>query len=198
MITTRPNAWLIAALACAVSAACAGKAAYDLGYRHAQALGSVDLSELKASSTERNLNAERANRLQLLQQVTRAQQSEQLLLDVMSRNANQAQERQERIPHVTSRYRVAPSAATQPIPRCVFTAGWLRDFNAAISVPAATTGASAIQLAKTADAAPGTDAELLESGITPADILAHAQHYGLWVRQLVEQLNAVLDLKSEE
>ncbi|MBT2375480.1 hypothetical protein [Pseudomonas fluorescens] len=45
---------------------------------------------------------------------------------------------------------------------------------------------------------PGTDAELPESGITPADILAYAQNYGQWVRNNLAQLNGLLDLREQD
>ncbi len=39
----------------------------------------------------------------------------------------------------------------------------------------------------------GSDAELLESGVTPADILAFAQDYGAWSLRNLAQLNALLE-----
>ncbi|HGP4415268.1 TPA: lysis protein, partial [Pseudomonas aeruginosa] len=41
--------------------------------------------------------------------------------------------------------------------------------------------------------AAGSDAELLESGVTPADILAFAQDYGAWSLRNLAQLNALLE-----
>ncbi|EOJ3014111.1 TPA: lysis protein, partial [Pseudomonas aeruginosa] len=38
-----------------------------------------------------------------------------------------------------------------------------------------------------------SDAELLESGVTPADILAFAQDYGAWSLRNLAQLNALLE-----
>lgn len=137
------------------------------------------------------------SRLQLLQTVVRAQQAEALLFDTTTQHTEEKRQRQERIPHVTTRYLPAPDAAAQPIPQCVFTAGWLRDYNTALGVSTPTTGATATGTATTAWAAPGTEAELLASGITPADILAHAQDYGLWARHTLAQLNALLDLQQD-
>lgn len=81
----------------------------------------------------------------------------------------------------------------------MFTAGWVRDFNLALGAGLSTAGASAstTRAAQAAWPAPGTDSELLESGVTPADILAHAQDYGRWARNNLAQLNALLDLQKD-
>ena len=185
-------------LACALSAAAAGSIAYGFGFRYADSLGKTELATLKAEHSDQARAAESANRVQLLQQVTRANETEALLLDVMARHAEEKRQLQERIPHVTTQYRPTPGAAAQPIPRCVFTAGWLRDFNTALGVPAPGAGTATTQPAQAPWATPGTDAELLESGVTPADILAYAQDYGLWVRNNLAQLNGLLDLQKKE
>ncbi|APC14543.1 lysis protein [Pseudomonas frederiksbergensis] len=184
--------------ACALSAAAAGSIAYGFGFRYAASLGDTGLANLKTEHAEQARVAESANRLQLLQQVTRANETEALLLDVMSQHAEEKRQLQERISHVTTQYRPAPGAAAQPIPRCVFTAGWLRDYNAALGVPAPRPGAAATAAEQAAWPTPGTDAELLESGVTPADILAHAQDYGLWARTNLVQLNGLLDLQKKD
>lgn len=184
--------------ACALSAAAAGSIAYGFGFRYAESLGATALSNLETQHAKQSLAAENANRLQLLQQVARAYESESLLFNLMDQYAREKQQLQERIPHVTTQYLPAPGAAAQPIPRCVFTAGWLRDYNAALGVLAPGPGATAAQYTATPWAAPGTDAELLESGVTPADILAHAQDYGLWARNNLAQLNGLLDLQEKD
>jgi len=193
-----PSGLTVALLACVVSASAAGSIAYGFGFRYAAALGDTALANLQSTHSAQALAAEQANRVQLLQQVSRAQQSESLLFDFMTQYANEKQQLQERISHVTTQYRPAPGAAVQPVPRCVFTVGWLRDFNAALGVPAPRPGAVAAAAEKAARPAAGTDAELLESGVTPADILAHAQDYGLWARTNLAQLNALLDLQEKD
>lgn len=193
-----PSGLTVALLACVVSAAAAGFITYGFGFRYAAALGDAALAKLQTEHSAQALAAEQANRVQLLQQVSRAQQSESLLFDLMTQYANEKQQLQERISHVTTQYRPAPGAAAQPIPRCVFTAGWLRDFNTALGVPAPRPGAATSAAEKAAWPSAGTDAELLESGVTPADILAHAQDYGLWARTNLAQLNALLDLQEKD
>ena len=193
-----PTGLLVAGLACVISAAAAGSIAYGFGFRYAEALGNSNLQTLKTTYAEQAGAAEKENRLQLLQQVARANESESLLFAAYESFKEEKRQLQERIPHVTTQYISAPGAVAKPIPRCVFTAGWLRDFNAALGVPAPRSGATATAAEKAAWPATGTDAELLESGITPADILAYAQDYGLWSRSILAQLNALLDLQEKD
>jgi hypothetical protein len=193
-----PSGLTVAVLACVISAAAIGSIAYGFGFRYAQSLGATDLANLKVTHTERALAAETANRVQLLQQVTRATEAEALLFDTFDRFTEEKRQLQERIPHVTTQYIAAPGAVAQPIPRCVFTAGWLRDYNTALGVPTPRPGTAATTSEKAAWPATGTDAELLESGVTAADILAHAQDYGVWARSNLVQLNALLDLQEKD
>ncbi|MDZ4378777.1 MAG: hypothetical protein U0973_11550 [Xanthomonadaceae bacterium] len=99
---------------------------------------------------------------------------------------------QRRIEHVSTQYRAAPGAAPQPAPVCVFTRGWLRDYNAAYGVPAATAAAAA-GLDAAASAAAGADAELLDAGLSRSDLLAHAGDSGERCRGLEKQVNALID-----
>ncbi|MGH8350420.1 MAG: lysis protein [Pseudomonas sp.] len=193
-----PSGLTTVALACVISASTAGSIAYGFGFRYAQALGKSELEALKTIHAEQALAAETANRLQLLQQVTRATEAESLLFASFERFTEEKRQLQERIPHVTTQYIPAPGAAAKPIPRCVFTAGWLRDYNTALGVPTARSGAIATPAEKAAWPTTGTDTELLESGVTPADILAHAQDYGMWARSNLAQLNALLDLHEKD
>ncbi|WP_371356128.1 lysis protein [Pseudomonas chlororaphis] len=193
-----PTGLLVAGLACVISAAAAGSIAYGFGFRYAEALGNSDLQSFKATQAVQAGAAEKENRLQLLQQVTRANEAEALLLTTLDRHAEEKRQLQERIPHVTTKYIPAPGAIAKPIPRCVFTAGWLRDFNTALGVPAPGPGTAVTAAEKAAWPATGSEAELLESGVTPADILAHAQDYGLWARSILAQFNALLALQEKD
>jgi len=193
-----PEPLLLGAMACFICAGLGGSIGYGFGARYAEALGSARVEKLISQHAEQARVAATESRIQLLQQVTRANQAEALMLGQMDRHAQDQQQLQERIPHVTTVYRPAPAAAPVVIPRCVFTAGWLRDFNLALGVPAPTPGATTATAQAAAWATPGTDAELLESGVTPADILAFAQDYGRWARNNLAQLNQLLDLQDKD
>ena len=192
-----PSGLVLGLLACAAVAGLAGVAGYGVGYRHADALGAARLSDLQQVHAEQARLAAEASRVQLLQQVTRANLAEAQLLGESAQLDAEQQPLQERIPHVTTTYRSALAAAPVPVPHCVFTAGWLRDYNTALGVSAPAAGTAAADAQAAAWPTPGADAELLESGVTPADILAHAQDYGRWARRNLAQLNALLDLHKE-
>jgi hypothetical protein len=198
--TPLPSGLTLALLACLLSAAAAAGIAYGFGYRYAEARGAASLERLERHFSEQARQAADANLLRYRQQVARANGAEVLMLSALDQLAAQQTQLQERIPHVTTVYRPAPATAPVAIPHCVFTAGWLRDYNLALGagLPTAGAGATATGAAQAAWPAPGADAELLESGITPADILAHAQDYGTWARAIHARLNALLDLQEKD
>lgn len=191
-----PPAMPLIAIAVLVAIGLASFISYGFGFRYAEALGNARIDKLTREHAEQARTAATESRLQLLQQVTRANQAEELLLDQMGQHAKDKQLLQERIAHVTTRYLPALSAAPELIPHCVFTAGWLRDYNAALGVPTPTAGATARSTDQAASTATDADPELLESGVTPADILAHAQDYGQWARDLASQVTALLTAKE--
>ncbi|MGH8331927.1 MAG: hypothetical protein ACRER3_19450 [Pseudomonas fluorescens] len=121
--------WQVLAVILYVAALLAhGHAQWGGGYNQAKAEGDQALAELKLKHAEQALQVAAQSKLQFLQQVTRANQAEDLLLSTFDRHAEEVQLLKERIPNVTTIYRPTPGAAAQPIPRCVFTAGWLRDY----------------------------------------------------------------------
>lgn len=170
------------------------------GYARAKAEGDKALSELRLEHAELRANAAESNLLEYRQQVTRANQAESLLLQIQDQLKAAKQQLQERTAHVSTQYRPAPAAAPVPAPRCVFTRGWVRDFNLALGagLPTAAAGSAAASPDATAWPAPGSDAELLESGVRTVDILAHAQDYGVWAQSNLAQLTQLLDLQEKE
>lgn len=170
------------------------------GYREAKAEGDEALSELRLEHAELRTKAAESNLLDYRQQVTRANQAESLLLQIQDQLKAAKQQLQERTANVSTQYRPAPAAAPIPAPRCVFTRGWVRDFNLALGagLPTAAAGSAAASPDATAWPAPGSDAELLESGVRTVDILAHAQDYGVWAQSNLAQLNQLLDLQEKE
>lgn len=170
------------------------------GYDQGLAKGQQQVKQLQLeAATQARLAAEKALDV-FQQQVQRANGAEARLLETEAQLEVARLQLRERIPHVTTLYRPSPAAAPVAIPHCVFTRGWLRDFNAALGagLPAPGTSAAAAATAPAASPAPGTDAELLESGVTPADVLAFAQDYGRWAQANLKQLLALLDLQRKE
>ena len=113
-----------------------------------------------------------------------------------------AQQAKRSIARVITVYKPTPGSAVQPIPHCVFTLGWVRRYNAALGldVPASGAGATASGaggIAGQAATASAADAGLLESGVTPADILAHTEDYGAYCRGLSDQVDKLVDFHGE-
>ncbi|WP_110970234.1 lysis protein [Pseudomonas huaxiensis] len=189
-------AWSVAA--CALAAVASGSVGYGLGSRQAAALGAANLAALKQQYAEQALANGQKSLDDLLSEIRRANDAEAQLINAKAQHQTELDHLQERIPNVTTVYLPAPASKPVAIPRCVFTAGWLRDYNAALGVPATVQGTTTGHPQAATSTAPGTGAELLESGVTPADILAHAQDYGMWARNNMAQLNAVLDLQEKD
>ncbi|QZP26204.1 hypothetical protein [Pseudomonas mosselii] len=158
-----------------------------------RAAGNEALARLRQERADQRAELTEANLAKFQQQVERVNQVAQQLQQTQQQLASAHQELQERIPNVTTVYLPEPAGKPASIPRCVFTAGWVRDFNLALGgapLPAPTAGANTTGYDAATWPAPGTAQELLESGVTPADILAFAQDYGRWALDLRAKLVA--------
>ncbi|UQY32637.1 lysis protein [Pseudomonas fulva] len=171
-----------------------------IGYDRAKAIGDKALSDLREEHANQRAQVAEENLVLYRQQVTRANEAEALMLHAQDELAKARKQLQERIPNVTTVYKPARDAAPVAIPRAVFTCGWLRDYNAALgaTVPAPAECAAAAGAAAGTWPAPGSDAELLESRVTPADILAHITDYGLWAQNNLAQLTQLLELHTRK
>ena len=193
--------WLLLIILFAVALGVHGDGMYKNGYRTAQAEGESVLQGLRLEYAEQTRRAAQESLVLYRQQVERANQAAQQYLSAQDEIQRlQQQLNQERIAHVSNQYRPAPGAAPVPAPRFVVTCGWLRDFNAALgaSVPAPAGCRAASGTQAPAWPAPGSDAELLESGVSAADILAHSRDYGAWALTNLAQLTALLDLQDKD
>ncbi|POG06581.1 hypothetical protein BGP82_30285 [Pseudomonas putida] len=193
LTTSLPSGLVVGLLACLVCGAAGGGVGYGFGYRTAESLGKANLADLKSQHADQRAAADKERLEQLQQQINRANQVDQELQQTKQQLTDAQKKLQERIPNVTTVYLPGPAATPTPIPRCVFTAGWLRDFNLALGgspVRASTPGPDAAIADGAAWPTPGTAEELLESGVTPADILAFAQDYGRWALGIRAQLVA--------
>ncbi|MGV2287287.1 hypothetical protein AAHK20_01115 [Trinickia sp. YCB016] len=161
-------------------------AGYYAGYRHASAQGAAALARQEAAQALAARERERA-----LNDYAASLAAQ--LLEARRRHASEAQDLKRRIDHVTDSYRPAPDAPLHPLPACVFTAGFVGVYNAAIDAgPLPEADAAAV-----ADGAPGA-AETLDSGVRQRDVLAHLIDYGQRCRGIEAQLNRVLAWVQEE
>lgn len=178
-----------------------GESQYGRGHSAAQAKGDKALADLREEHQKLRADAAEQNLVLYRQQVERANQAELVFLDAQDEIGRLKQQlTQERINRVSNQYRPVRGGAAVAAPRIVITCGWLRDFNAALGATApAPPGCRAYAGSQEAAwPAPSSDAELLESGVTAADILAHARDYGAWALANLAQLNAVIDLHNKD
>ena len=197
LITTRLNALLAALVLAGVTGLVAGGAGYALGHRVAKADGDAALATLRKDNADAAAKAADDARLRLVAEVELNNRLAQALADEKAAHAQEKQSLLRRIANVTTVYVPAPGLAPQPLPRAVFTAGFVREYNAAIGLPAAATGAAAPGLGGTAETAEASDAWLRDSGLSQADILAHIADYGERCRNLEAQVNRLLDRNKE-
>lgn len=197
LITTRLNALLAALVLAGVTGLVAGGAGYALGHRVAKADGDAALATLRKDNADAAAKAADDARLRLIAEVERNNRLAQALADEKAAHAQEKQSLLRRIANVTTVYVPAPGLAPQPLPRAVFTAGFVREYNTAIGLPAAGTGAATAGVGGTAEAAQAPDAWLRDSGLSQADILAHIADYGERCRNLESQVNRLLDRNKE-
>lgn len=190
------------AVAVSVALALGGAAlAYKRGYAHgfdtAKAQGDLALNTFQLAQAHAKTAAAQLANDRYAAAVTRANQAEQALLATRTQLAQQQHRAQEQIDAVTQTYRTSLAAAPQPLPRCVFTRGFVRLWNDRAAASA--DGAGALPSGSTA---PGTDpttdpGDALDSGLSQADLLDWFSDYATRSRSLEAQLNAVLDARQE-
>lgn len=190
---TRLNALLAALAVAAVVGLVAMLGGYWLGYGTAEAKGDAALATLQRDHANAVASATEAAKKLLAKEVGRANQ---LALELAAEKTTHAQEKQtllRRIANVTTVYVPAPGLDAVPLPRAVFTVGFVREYNAALGLPPALTGASSAGTGAASDAGSALDGGLRDSGLSQADILAHIADYGERCRNLESQVNRLLD-----
>ena len=175
----------------------AGGAGYALGHRVAKADGDAALATLRKDNAEAAAKAADDARLRLIAEVELNNRLAQELANEKAAHAQEKQSLLRRIANVTTVYVPAPGLAPRPLPRAVFTAGFVREYNTAIGLPAADTGTAAAGAGGTAEAGQAPDTWLRDSGLSQADILAHVADYGERCRNLEAQVNRLLDRSQE-
>lgn len=196
-----PRSQVVAWLACAalLASAVSGAGGAWLGYRHASAQGSAALARLQADhARQQAANTQKAaDRYR-----TEVERGHALAQDLAARQDQIAALREQlkrRIPHVTTAYQTAAHQPPIPLPRCVFVAGWVWDYNAAFGLvlPGDLAAASAGGTEPRPETASPAGAELLgggeflDSGISQADLLAHAEDLAAYLAAVEAQRDAL-------
>ncbi|MCI4233664.1 hypothetical protein [Dickeya dianthicola] len=166
----------------------AQKSASDAALASLQA----DYAQHEAQRVEQEKNALLAWQQRYQQQVQAANDAEREYLTTTATLRAQNADLKRRINDVTERWIDARGQA-HPV-QCVFTAGFVQQYNAAFGI-AAGTGTAAITGGAgdpTTTAGP-VDRWLRDSGVTQHDVLAHSTDAGERYQQLVAQVNGLLD-----
>ena len=196
LITTRLNALLAALVLAAVAALVAGGTGFSLGHQSAKAIGDAALAKERRDHAEARAVAADEARLHLLDEIKLNNRLAQALADEKATHAKEKQSLLRRIDNVTTVYIPSPGLTPRPLPRAVFTAGFVREYNAAIGLPAAGTGAASTGTVGATEAGQTPDAWLRDAGLSQSDILAHIADYGERCRNLEAQVNRLLDRTS--
>lgn len=204
------KSWLLGAVVALGLAAMAGLAGaaigHSVGFRTAKAEGDAALAKLQARRAEARSAVAEEVAQGLAREVARNNELAQQLSDARRQHATEKQGLLKRIANVTTVYIPVPGAAPEPLPSSVFTAGFVREYNAALGIglgsdlPAAADGVAAARAGAAPGASPAAEAglrqqlaDLHDSGLSQADILAHIGDYGERCRNLEAQVNRLLD-----
>jgi hypothetical protein len=159
-------------------------AGYGFGQRQAHETAATELAAQR-------LAAEQTRTAALLRERQLAERGDALAARLAAQqlaDADLTAQLKRSLDRVTTVYHPAPDAPLQPLPRCVFTRGFVGVLNTAIGaepMPAA-------DHAGTADAETDT-ANSTDSGVSQTDLLDHLTDYGQRCQRLEHQLDALID-----
>lgn len=164
------------------------------GYAVADARGQ---QRLDAKTREYAIEKDReatAARAELLAEVARGSRLAREQADLRVQLARAKEIAKQRIAHVTTVYLPTPESTPVPLPSCVFTAGFLHDLNAAFGAGDSQPTSAAGGTGRASAAAAAADADLRESGLSQADLLAWGIDTGAQCRAWAGQINKLIDL----
>jgi hypothetical protein len=178
--------WLAEALCGALAVVLLFGVGYHMG--HAAAAEDAELATAQAQHQHDAEMAELQNKGEQLQEHYEAlqRQKQQVVYQTLTKE----------IPRVTTVYIPAPGAAELPLPRCVFTAGFVGVWNAALDPGVRAAAAGPDGAAGAADPAAASGDEL-DSGVTQAELLTNHDANAQACDGMRDQLNAILDYEAE-
>ncbi|KIP19603.1 putative phage protein Rz [Burkholderia sp. MSHR3999] len=179
----------------AVTIAFAGAAGYEHGYHVAKTRGDLALAQEREAQQKAAADAERIADDRYAAEVDRGNQAAQALIVARQQIDHLTSTAKGKIDAVTQTYRPTLSANLEPLPRCVFTRGFVRVWNS-VATDAGADPLPDRAVAGGADAETGAD-DALDSGVSQADILDWLTDYAARNRRIDAQLNKVLDIEAE-
>lgn len=152
----------------------------------------ADIAQQQQQRAEQATAALQAWQQRYQQLVASAHAAEQQYLTTTASLRQKNENLKRRIDDVTQRW-IDERGHSRPI-ECVFTAGFVQQYNAAFGAVAGTGATTAASGAGDTSAAAATlDSRLRDSGVTQRDILAHSADAGERYQQLAAQVNGLLD-----
>lgn len=185
----------LAVLGVAVAIAFSGAAGYEHGYRVAKTRGDLALSQYREMQQAAQADAARLADDRYAAEVVRGNTAAQALITAQQQIGYLSNLAKGKIDAVTQTYRPTPNANPEPLPRCVFTRGFVRVWNG-VAVDGGADPLSDRTAAGGTDAATGTD-DALDSGISQADLLDWLTDYADRNRRIEAELNKLLDVEAE-
>lgn len=188
---------LISAVAIAGALAFFGYRLWHAGYDVAEVEGRAALEQLRREHAEQE--TDRARQAEASAKAAAQKlQDEQIRNDQLAADLADAQRKHREttdrlkgeIARVTKRYRKALDAEPEPVPACVFTAGWVRIYDEATGARMPAPANSGRAAAPAGEASP---AEQLATGLGQGDVLAHHVRYAEQCRGIADQLNRLID-----
>ncbi|WP_304169702.1 hypothetical protein [Lonsdalea britannica] len=176
---------------------------YTRGHAQAARDGELALSELKnrheqalLAQAEEDNEALAAWQQRYQEQVVSAAEAEKRYLATVSDLRRTHQQLQRKIDDVTHRWQ--DERGQSHAIECVFTAGFVQQYNAAyglssLTADAGNPAAAARRAGSASGAVAAVDPRLRDSGVAQRDLLAHATETGAAYRRLAAQVNALLD-----
>lgn len=178
--------------------------AYEDGFRQAKSEGDLALEKLERThqgeALERALAAaasakEAAKKLQAEQQ--RNDYLAASLAEQQRKHRTTTDRLTGEIARVNDLYRKALDAEPEPVPACVFTAGWVRVYDEATGAAAPGLPAADVSGRAAAQGAEARALDQLDSGIGPRDLLTHHVRYAEQCKSTAAQLGALIDAVQE-
>lgn len=171
---------------------------YSSGFTQAESDGKQALSTLQGQWDEEKRQqlvqqnaALKAWQERYLRQQVSAQRAEADYLVVMSALTEENRQLQRKINDVTTKW-IDEKGKVHPVD-CVFTRGFVQQYNTAFGVPTAATAPVAPGTGGTSSPTDTTDSRLRASGITQRDILSNITDNGGQCQALKAQVNGLLD-----
>ena len=187
-------AWFVLVLV-----ACAGGYLHGYGYATTQAEASHNAYVVKQSQATADAQAKHLRELRAEQE--RGDALSEKLLFTNAENAKLSNDLKKRVPHVSTVYIEKPGAAPVALPDRPFTAGWVRDYNAALGLRMPEASTATGSAARTAARIPAASsfgeidaADLARRTVSQADVLTTHIDNAAVCKKLAAQLNAILDL----